>query len=52
MVATAIIPREYILAYFNEREEREIVVDRLAFDHYGAKIVIETLELEQERTAA
>lgn len=51
LVATATIPHECILAYFNEREEQEVVVNRHSFDWYGDEIKIDLLELEQEFAA-
>lgn len=32
LVATASIPREWIIAYSNDREEQEIIVNRLLFN--------------------
>jgi hypothetical protein len=47
LVAAVDIPREFILAYFNEREEQEIVVNRLAFDWLNAAINLSELEIEK-----
>jgi len=49
LVAIAAVPRWFILAYFNEREEQEIVVNRQMFDEYGLAIDVEVAQPESGR---